>query len=658
MSRARLALTICLLSASFASAQGTEELEVRLARQAGLERARTLATLTDLLRQDRPRDAITYGLEALTLFAAAPDPVNEVRTLNELAWAYMTLSEYADAVTYAERGRRVAEAHGDARGRARAVNNLGVIAQRRGDALQAVEHFDDALAQYRALGSDLEVATALNNLGFVYSTALADYETALGYHVEALTVRERLGDRSAVALSLNNIGIVYYRLGDLERALAHFERSLAIRRALGGDSRIASTLHNIGDVYYDRREYRKAMDFHAEALALRRRVGDHAGIAHSLRNLGVIHHALEDDRAARQHLSEALAKANAAGDDAVVIQARLGLALVERERGNAARAVAFARDALTRAQQLGNLELTRQSWDALAASQEAAGDVAAALSSFRKFHEANTRIFDAERSRRLELLDRRYQAERRESEIAQLRADQAASTLRLNQRAWVQNGVLAAAAAFALLGLALYRRRVESARMAERLSVTDPLTGLRNRRYLLQTIEADVSAVRRGYRDAPGQGRPSSTDLVFMLIDIDDFKAINDEFGHAAGDRVLTEVSRLLRASCRASDTVVRWGGEEFLVVFRFTARETAPISAERIRMAIEQHRCELGDGRVVGRTCSIGFAAFPPDRAHPDEGSWEDVVAAADEALYRAKQAGRNTWAGAGPTKANRTVA
>ena len=122
---------------------------------------------------------------------------------------------------------------------------------------------------------------------------------------------------------------------------------------------------------------------------------------------------------------------------------------------------------------------------------------------------------------------------------------------------------------------------------------------------------------------------------------------MNDEFGHQAGDAMLMQVADVLRESCRASDTIARWGGDEFLLVSRFSDRRTGSVLAERIRAAIEQRMFEVGDGRAVRRSCSLGFASFPFSVAHPAALTWEQVVAVADQALYRAKRAGPNKWVG-----------
>ncbi len=170
----------------------------------------------------------------------------------------------------------------------------------------------------------------------------------------------------------------------------------------------------------------------------------------------------------------------------------------------------------------------------------------------------------------------------------------------------------------------------------EDMAITDALTGLKNRRFLLQRIDDDVSlALRQG------------TDLVFFLVDIDFFKKVNDELGHAAGDRVLTQLRERMEQVFRASDYMLRWGGEEFLVVARGSRREDAPEVAERLRAAIAERPFALEGGQSLSKTASIGFAAYPFVPSSPRAIAWSQVVDLADQALYRAKNGGRNTWAG-----------
>jgi diguanylate cyclase (GGDEF)-like protein len=184
----------------------------------------------------------------------------------------------------------------------------------------------------------------------------------------------------------------------------------------------------------------------------------------------------------------------------------------------------------------------------------------------------------------------------------------------------------------------------------EEASYTDALTGLRNRRYLLTSIQTDIAQVDRFYtRLLAGKIDDASVkpDLLFLLFDLDGFKQINDIHGHAAGDLVLVQVRNILSNACRESDTLIRWGGDEFLVVGRSTEQEVAEGLAERIRQAVVDHRFEVGSRRTVSLTCSIGFAAFPFIPTQPKLVHWEQVVGIADRALYVAKQSGRNQWVG-----------
>ncbi len=179
----------------------------------------------------------------------------------------------------------------------------------------------------------------------------------------------------------------------------------------------------------------------------------------------------------------------------------------------------------------------------------------------------------------------------------------------------------------------------------EEASLTDPLTRLRNRRFLEQGIDGDLEISARRHED--GHTASGEADLVFLILDLDHFKSVNDTYGHAAGDAVLTQTADLLRGVCRASDHVVRWGGEEFLVVARFCDRADAPGLAEKIRAAIASHGFRLEDGAELRRTCSLGFAAYPFAPARPRAVGWQEIVAIADLGLYAAKRSGRDRWVG-----------
>jgi diguanylate cyclase (GGDEF)-like protein len=181
----------------------------------------------------------------------------------------------------------------------------------------------------------------------------------------------------------------------------------------------------------------------------------------------------------------------------------------------------------------------------------------------------------------------------------------------------------------------------------EEASVTDALTGLRNRRFLFQEVIKDLALAERTRMAEERSGqRGRGERLLFIMVDLDWFKPINDACGHAAGDRVLVQVRDILQHACRASDVLIRWGGDEFLVVGRSTDPEGLEVLPERIRSMVEQAVFDLGNGQVAHLTCSIGFTCYPFRNAEVHQITPEQVVGLADEALYVAKK-GRNAWVG-----------
>jgi diguanylate cyclase (GGDEF)-like protein len=199
--------------------------------------------------------------------------------------------------------------------------------------------------------------------------------------------------------------------------------------------------------------------------------------------------------------------------------------------------------------------------------------------------------------------------------------------------------------------LAERNRELQTAKKKfEEASFTDSLTGIKNRRFLINTIDRDIATVERFYakhQDRMADLPDDRPDILFLLFDLDGFKLVNDSHGHAAGDLVLIQVRDLLERACRRSDTLIRWGGDEFLVVCRGADGQMAEGLAERIRSSVAGHEFDIGNGRPTHLTCSIGFAHLPFVPARPKLFGWEQVVNVADRALYLAKQRGRDGWAG-----------
>ena len=188
--------------------------------------------------------------------------------------------------------------------------------------------------------------------------------------------------------------------------------------------------------------------------------------------------------------------------------------------------------------------------------------------------------------------------------------------------------VVAASTLMAPAALALARQLL--ARRAQELEhavAIEPLTGLFNRRHFSTRIDEEVERARR-----------YSLDLALLLIDIDDFKSLNDTSGHLIGDQILRDTANILRQAVRVFDVCTRFGGDEFAILMPGSTAANALQTADRIRQRVDAHRPAGGAAMFEQRvTISIGVAARKP------AASADDMIAAADRALYTAKAEGKN---------------
>lgn len=180
----------------------------------------------------------------------------------------------------------------------------------------------------------------------------------------------------------------------------------------------------------------------------------------------------------------------------------------------------------------------------------------------------------------------------------------------------------------AIVSELLYRTRLSAWTMQVQLrqhATTDALTGLDNRRHVMPQLHSEIARARR-----------SGTTFSVIMGDLDHFKRVNDEHGHAAGDRVLKSVARIMRASIRTQDRAVRWGGEEFLILLPDTRADQARIAAEKIRRTVSGEAFDV-NAHKIAITISMGVAEYHGE-SEPD-----NLIERADNALYQAKRAGRD---------------
>lgn len=276
---------------------------------------------------------------------------------------------------------------------------------------------------------------------------------------------------------------------------------------------------------------------------------------------------------------------------------------------------------------------------ALAATQvemlEQAGRPREALQKLQALAQLQDELRSAERRRAAAALQARIAGEQQSQEIERLRLVAERSRAELTTREARQQLLVASGLVALLVCVILLQWLIRSYRRQQALnadhaqledqSVKDALTGVYNRRHaegLLQKLQAAPAAA-----------------VGLLLLDVDRFKRINDGLGHAAGDEVLKGVARRLEGLMRKDDAVVRWGGEEFLLLLPGSSDEGSRRFAHRLLAAVAEPGFEVGSATPLRVTVSAGLVSWP---AWPGQ-SWEQAVLLADLALYRAKSGGRN---------------
>ncbi|WAC73050.1 diguanylate cyclase [Roseateles sp. SL47] len=582
-------------------------------------------------------------------------------------------------------------------------------------ALACFAAFEDAIAAAVAWGSSVRAhedtpVPALRALAqfflFITEWAKGACDAALAHALLSIQASEECGQMRRALLDNANVASLLMELGDLDAAAARLRYRLDIARHCAWPHPLGCTLSVFSEVLVRQNRADEARVYAQQAVSVLSRVprtthflnaqlaladaqlecgdvdaaergfvlvnlhGRHVELvedrAYALFGLARVAHARGDLPQARSLLDKALHQPHLDPDQALrtlICLSRVAQAQVEAGVPDVAedepitllqRALRISNDQLegaqrhellleladrlqSRGRESESIVALRGALEALAADKRRATERQGMAMEAR--HRSETVLAEAQHNRELA---RKEAARARELQATNRELSRAVAALEAAQRELIER----------------HHELQKANERIQELSLTDPLTGLRNRRFLTQVIDKAVAETLRAHArpaavaehesspaDAPGPGR----DLLFFLLDVDHFKQINDGYGHAVGDAVLVEVAARLREATRGEDLLVRWGGEEFLIVARHARREEAPIIAERLLGSLREAPIRLPGGALLSCTASLGVASFPnepgPDTGGAD-GSWERALERADAALYDAKRLGRNRWA------------
>ena len=530
------------------------------------------------------------------------------------------------------------EAGDNRRWRALWLHERGVLERKQGNFEQARALFVQALGLFRDIGDRSMEARELNSIGNLDGRT-GRFSDAVAMHTDALAISRKAGDKAETARSLRMLGVLYRNLDDEELASRYLLE--ALDHVEERNRREAIALHGELIGAFTRLEKLAEAEYHGQqAVQLAERSGSHPNRVNAFTRMAEL-------RLLQGQLDDAerwVEKANASyphvavRDKTLVDIARLRLLAA---RNQTAQALKEADTVLANVRDLGDRIIERSVLDLLSELQLRAGDAASAFATRKAHQQLDKELAIDVAARRIALLESSLARERAEADRQLLQRDNDIQALRLNRQRLLGIAMLVGLGTLLAIAALLYARYRSTLRHRnelrasrdelQRVANTDALTGLANRHAAARALDE-----RLGRIPEP---------LTVMLLDLDEFKRINDGHGHQAGDAVLREAAARMRAALPSGALLGRWGGEEFIVILDGEpGREPAAI-AEGVRAALASGPVVF-EGVTIPVTVSIGLAtAFSGDGI-------DALLAEADAALYRAKDAGRNRVVYGGKTR------
>lgn len=568
------------------------------------------------------RDADT----ALELLEKRPDADLEVQ-------AHLLLCDY-----FAERDTAAAErqiAAGTAllpkahrRGlKAGLLDCRGQMFETAGNNAKARALYEQAVTVAAETHDDDMLAQSLFSRGYLLGLE-GEYAAGLSDLRRAETLFEKLNKPVHSLTVLNSIATLYNRMGDYGQAVTIYSRALKAQREAGMQREEAVTLHNLGRAYENLHEWEESRKAFSGSLAVSRQLAYPRGEAYALRGLAAVANASGDPKGALETLARAEVLQRQTPDARLRAQIQLARGIAYHKLDKLPESTAALEDALQvfrQADAMGELNIT---YSELAEVYAESGNWRAAYDRRTQAKETSDRLLNNQLDQRFATLKVEFDTAAKDKENALLIHENA-----INQQALAQGQsvrhlqaaviLLSVTLALVLATLAIHQRR--NALRMKYLALTDELTNVPNRRSVLSRLDPLLRDSQQG-------------SCAVLIIDVDHFKRINDQFGHPTGDEVLKGVAGAVRNLVQEPGFFGRLGGEEFLIVLPKTDLAGAREAAERFReaiMAIDTSRW-CSDNRRV--TASIGCAVSSPGADTPST-----MLKRADFALYAAKRNGRN---------------
>ncbi|HTN48839.1 MAG TPA: tetratricopeptide repeat-containing diguanylate cyclase [Burkholderiaceae bacterium] len=564
-----------------------------------------------------PEAVRRHAEQALTLLAVEPDPDQQIRA-HALLCSYYSESDRVQAQRHVDAGRSLVPRARRPALRALIANCEGELYEYANENARAAAFYQEAVTVAEQYGERELLADSLFLRGYL-SGVQGGFSAGLDDLQRAQEIYEELGLQQQVRNTVNGIASLYSRVGDYQQARDYYEASLKLQQQAGLTRDLVVTRYNLGRVLERLKDWNGAEQAFNEVLRLSRQISYVRGEAYALRGLAQVQNARGNHIDALALTDRAVQQQGATTDEMLRAQILLqrGIALLGLQRPR--ESIDVLRTALelfTKAESILDIGSARAE---LARALAAVGDWQGAYEQHVQYQTAQ----DALQQRQL---DQRYAsltaAKDRQNALLQQQKDATVHALNQEKRASrLQEALILMIIVLAAVLATLAWRGRTTSRAMRALAMTDELTGVPNRRQVLGQLE-QLLRVGRG--------------CSVLIVDIDHFKSINDEYGHLVGDDILRAVSAALRSVAQEPVKLGRLGGEEFLIV----SPDAPEIAARRLaeRLLAQVRTLDLGRD-LPGRrlTVSVGLTVTVAGD------TITHLLRRADEALYAAKASGRD---------------
>ena len=543
--------------------------------------------------------------ELETKLTEATDLLNKIDLLGDLAWELRdTDPEHSHDLS--ETAYQLAtsgpfEAQVYRQGVITSLRGLAHSNRRAGDLALSLSQSMQALSYLESTALPGIEADILQNIAIILGS-LGNYAEGLEYGFKALTLVQSIGDREREAHILSSIGVIYLHSKNTDESLRMFRQALQLNRELGRKRYEAQTLNNMSLSLNALGDHQEALVSSLEALRLAEETEFSGLTVTATGTVGETYLAMSEYGQASHYLQQYLMAARAAGSKRDETWALSLLGETDHRQGLDSSAFSYLSQALEIAQQVGLRAEAARCYELLADIYEQQGDLKQALAQLKLLNQAKETIYNDDTAKRIADLQVIHQVEsaKQDAEIQHMK------TMELQQE---------------------IEKRKEAELALKELATLDPLTGVLNRREFFILAEKEVqSALQKQQR------------LSMIMLDVDHFKAVNDHYGHAIGDQVLTAIAQIVRGNLRRGEAFGRIGGDEFAILLPGSDSLQGQRIAQRLQDKIASQSFKLDQG-TLSLTASLGIAELDPKQ----DDSFSVLLDHADQAMYSAKRSGRS---------------